>query len=252
MVSRLHKTPSAQLVAHAVSEAALFADISRDAIDEILSVATIRSMPKGQMLFMQDDEADNFYIIASGWVKLFRETLEGDEAVIDVLTDGHVFGETSLFEDGIHSCNAQVVESTNVVVIPTQTLKHVVAENNQLAFNMLHSLSQHRRLKDREIEHLNLQNAPQRIGCFLLRLLPLKGPDFEPPESAQLHLPYDKTLIASRLGMKPETFSRALARLRQETTITINGSAVTVNNVQDLVHYTCNNCSDGFPCSDLT
>jgi hypothetical protein len=66
-----------------------------------------------------------------------------------------------------------------------------------------------------------------------------------------LHLPYDKTLIASRLGMKPETFSRALAKLKEQTGIRIVGPTVYIDRLQTLVSYTCNHCSTHFPCDDL-
>ena len=71
------------------------------------------------------------------------------------------------------------------------------------------------------------------------------------PESVTITLPYDKTLIASRLGMKPETFSRALAKLKQETQIEIKGPMVTIKDMQRLISFTCNHCSSSFPCEDL-
>jgi hypothetical protein len=50
------------------------------------------------------------------------------------------------------------------------------------------------------------------------------------PGNATFELPFDKSLIARRLGMKPETFSRALAKLRG---IGVETQGATVN-VEDL------------------
>jgi CRP-like cAMP-binding protein len=91
-----------------------------------------------------------------------------------------------------------------------------------------------------------VQSAPQRIGCFLLRLCKAQEEG-----EVTLHLPYDKTLIAARLGMKPETFSRALTRLRQESDIEVKGATVSIPDIQRLVGYTCNACSNAYPCKDL-
>jgi CRP-like cAMP-binding protein len=223
----------------------LFSNLSDADAERFADAARPMRVPKGKVLFIQEDVAEKFYLITNGWVKLFRETIDGTEAVVDVLTSGHMFGETAVFEHDTYGFSAQCVEDTHMLMLPTALLKQAIETNNQMALNMLFSMSAHRRQQGREIEHLNIQNAPQRIGCFLLRLCPK-----DPPSAITLHLPYDKTLIASRLGMKPETFSRALSRLKSETNIQIKGPMVTITNLQTLIRYTCNQCSNSFPCEE--
>jgi CRP-like cAMP-binding protein len=111
---------------------------------------------------------------------------------------------------------------------------------------MFAAMSKHRKCQEREIEHLTIQNAPQRIGCFILRLCP-KDQD----KNIILQLPYDKLLLASRLGMKPETFSRALNKLRDETGIRINGARIEIGNIKQLSHFSCSACSSSYPCEDI-
>lgn len=223
----------------------LFHGVSDELLQQFTDMAQVRSAPKGKVLFIQDDEAKWFYLIIEGWVKLFCETLEGTEAVIDVLTDGHLFGENAMFENNHYSYSAEMVESTQYISLPTSLLNTAIKSDNQLALNMLSGMSRCRRQQHREIEHLNLQNAPQRIGCFLLRLCPA-----ESANAIHINLPYDKTLIAARLGMKPETFSRALAKLKAEARIEINGPSVIIHDLSRLITYTCNQCSSSFPCEE--
>lgn len=231
---------------HHIAACALFSDLPDTVIQEFCDVAQLRHLKKGQVVYLQDDEAEWFYLIVHGWIKLFRETMEGSEAIIDVLTNGHTFGDTSVFEDGRYSYAVEVVEDAALICLPTSLLRDTIATHHQLALNMLTSMSRHRLQQHREIEHLNVQNAPQRIGCFLLRLCPTRDTG-----SVTLHLPYDKTLIAGRLGMKPETFSRALAKLKDDSSIQISGPTVHIKSVQALVDYTCSHCSSTFPCDDL-
>ncbi|WP_042695759.1 Crp/Fnr family transcriptional regulator, partial [Azospirillum sp. B506] len=81
-------------------------------------------------------------------------------------------------------------------------------EDDRIAFGMLGSLSVRLRHLVTQIEQLQVQPAPQRVAAFLMRVCPSgDGP-------AQFQLPFDKALIARRLGMQPETLSRALAKLR--------------------------------------
>lgn len=223
----------------------LCAGLEASQVERLAAQATAKSFPKGFLLYAHEEEASRFYLMVEGWVKLFRETLDGDEAVLDILTSGHVFGETSLFGNGRHSASAQIIEDATVVMVPLAALRHLIEEEPRVALNMLDSMARFRQQQDREIEHRILQNAPQRIGCFLLRLC-----DTARQTHATLHLPYDKTLIAARLGMKPETFSRALARLREDTGLIVNGATIHIGDIARLADYTCTACSDAFPCDD--
>lgn len=205
----------------------------------------VRTQPKGKLLFLHGDDADAFYIIINGWVKLFTQTVEGSEAIMDILTKGNVFAETSIFNKGQHITNAEAIEDTQYIALPTSLLKYYAQRDWQMALNLLDALSAYQTRQNSEIEHLNIQNAQQRIGCFLLRLC---NSDRQNP--IDLNLPYNKTLIAARLGMKPETFSRALAKLKEDTNIQIKGSTITVTDIQKIIDYTCSHCSQSFPCND--
>jgi CRP-like cAMP-binding protein len=205
-----------------------------------------RNVRKNEILFLQEDEAKFFYIIKSGWAKLFRETLDGEEAIVDIVTDGHIFGNHAIFDDNRYSYSAESLEAGSFVQIPLQTLMECVTTDSKLALNMMKLFSIRQKKHRREIEHLTIQTAPQRIGCFLLRLCKDSN-----AKNVTLHLPYDKSLIASRLGMKAETFSRALSKLREEVDMSINGSSIVLPSVQKLSEYTCNACSSSFPCDDV-
>ena len=224
----------------------IFKSLDDSAIERLVQNAVETGHRKGKIFFIHGDEATRFYYIKSGWIKLFRETLDGDQAVVDILPAGHIFGETSIFENDIYPYSAEAVEPTEVISFPLANLKSEIENNNKLALSMLNAMARYRRQQDQEIEHRVIQNAPQRIGCFLLRLVQQdeNGP-------VKIHLPYDKTLLASRLGMQPETFSRALSKLKKETGITVSGSTIEMDSINRLVHFSCSACSSEFPCKDL-
>ena len=202
-----------------------------------------QNLPKGHIIFMHEDEATWFYFLESGWIKIFRETLDGDEAILDVLSPGSVFGETACLEKNIYSSGAEVIEDCRVVSFPLSALKKEIEENNAFAVSFLHHMTGKNSAKDKEIELRSVQNAAQRIGCFLLRLCKeAKG------NSKTLHLSWEKSLIAARLGMTPETFSRSLAKLQKDAGIRIKGPTIEIPDIGALVRYTCTACSNVFPC----
>lgn len=226
----------------------LFQNCPDNFIEQVSAQAVVNHVDKGHVLFVHEDEAARFFIISQGWVKLFRETLDGAQAVVDILTTGHMLGETAIFQNDAYPYSAEAVESTEIISLPLSLLKKEIESNPKLALDMLSVMARYRRQQDQELEHRSIQNAPQRIGCFLLRLTN-QNENSEGPIT--IHLPYDKTLIASRLGMQPETFSRALTKLKNATGINVNGATVTMDSLDQLVEYSCAACSSEFPCKDI-
>ena len=150
-----------------------------------------------------------------------------------MLSKYSITGENAIFEHGCFTSNAQVAEDAQILCIPLCILKEQLSVNNLLAFNMLNSMVQDRRMHELQLKQYLLYSAPQRIGCFLLGLCPT----LEQKDGATLNLPYDKTLIASTLGMKGATFSRALNILRHETGIVITGTRVTIDSISRLLEF---------------
>ncbi len=236
----------ADIIHNTIKRLALFASCDDRTISRFCEQSTLLSIDKGQNLFVHEEKATRFFVIVKGWVKLFRETLDGTQAIIDILPENNVFGETSIFQDDIYDYSAEAIETAQLISIPLYLLKSEIDTNSKLTTALLYEMAKTRRQQDRELEHKNIQNAPQRIGCFLLRLSPQKM-----GEPLKIHLPYDKNLVAARLGMQPETFSRALTKLKQETGLEIKGSTVNLDNINTLVGFSCAACSSEFPCKDL-
>jgi CRP-like cAMP-binding protein len=164
---------------------------------------------KGSELFAMGDAAHCFFFIASGWVKLYRVSREGVETVINVFAPGETFAEAAVFGPvQRYPVSAQAVEETTVLEIPRALFVDKIREDSDFALSILGSISARQRYLIQQIEQLTVKEAPQRLGTFLLRLCPPgKSSDVE------VSLPYDKSLIARRLNIQPETFSRALKKL---------------------------------------
>ena len=73
-----------------LAEIPLLKRLSTEAREQLLRGATKKSVSRGEMIFFQDDKADAFFIVLEGWVKVFRATSSGDEAVVGVLSLIHI------------------------------------------------------------------------------------------------------------------------------------------------------------------
>ncbi len=182
--------------------------MSQETAEKIIGTQSVRVFPKGALLFHQGEPANAFYVMLDGWVKIYRITPDGSEAVVGVFRRGETFAEAVIFLGGRYPVTAEVVTTSRLLRIDGEVLRQRIHEQPDLAFSMLASSSYHLKFLVEQIEQIKLMSGPQRLGDFLLKLC------VKPQGSETIELPYEKSLIANRLGMKPESLSRALSKLK--------------------------------------
>lgn len=182
---------------------------------------------KGQVLFLRGDRADGFQIVIDGWVKLVRQTPDGNDAVIALISAGESLAEAPVLLGGVHNVSAEAVSDGRVQRIDAARIIEAVKGDEKLAYAMLASASMRLRTLVDQVEDLKALDNTQRVARFLASLVK-RG-----ERSARIELPYEKNLVAGRLGMTPESFSRALAKLRK-LGVTVDRQIVTVDNVERL------------------
>lgn len=188
-----------------------FSAIPDDDLDELLSFAQIREYTKDKLLFLRDEPAARLYIVLNGWVKVYNGLESGEEAILQMLGSGETLLESAVFLNVPAPVSAQVVEHALLLSIPAPVIRQRIQSNPQLAVNMLNAVSIRSQRLVQQIELSRLKSAQERVGWFLLRLaLNQKSPD------GVIFLPYEKSIIASYLDMRPETFSRTLQKLKKE------------------------------------
>lgn len=204
-----------------------FRGMSPATLAKLLRDARTQEHPTGSLLFVQGDAAAACYVVLEGWVKLFRSTMVGEEAVIGVFTSGQSFAEAPALVGGTYPVSAQAVTPLRLIRIPADSLRRTMLAEPEICLTMLASTLMHLRQLVGEIEQLKAQTGAQRVAEFLLSLAPRNS------DSARVSLPYDKTLIAGRLGIKPESLSRAFQKLRSHG-VMVEQAHVVINDVNHL------------------
>ena len=212
---------------HIVSRIAVFRGLKPETIQRIIAPATIATLKEREALFRQGDPATAFFIVVDGWVKLYRITFSGEETVIHVLTKGDSFAEAVAFTGSRYPATAEAVSDARVVRIPADHVVRCIREMPDIALAMIASTSQHLHHLVQQVEQLKAQSGVQRVAEFLASLCSVEH------GRCTIALPYDKVLIAARLGLKPESLSRAFAKLRS-VGVDVRASHVAVNDVAKL------------------
>lgn len=208
----------------------LFQGLSDTDTEAILSGASPKTYPKGYVLFTREDPVDYFYFVFGGWVKVYRETIDGGEAVIGIFARGETLAEAMAFIGGHYPASAEVVEEARVLPIRSANFVHYLKENPEVGLTMLSSLSRRMHHLVGEIESLKTRTASQRVAQFLLRLCSTHDGE------VVVALPYDKSVISARLGIQPESLSRIFGRLRKYG-VTIERERVIIADVALLERY---------------
>jgi len=183
------------------------------------------------LLIRQGQEADRFFLVLKGRVKLFRISADGQEKVVEIIHPGQTFAEAVMFlQKSVYPVCAESLEPVHLISFPNRLMLQLLQENPQSCLHLLGHMSirLHQRLG--ELETLTLQNATQRFALYLIQRL-----DDRAAESADIDLQLPKRLIAARLSMQPETLSRLMARLRAAGLIEINGRIIHIPSIKHLL-----------------
>jgi CRP-like cAMP-binding protein len=209
------------------SQIPVFCGLNPETLEVLMEQARVVNLRAGSMLFRQGEPATSFFIILEGWIKLYRITPAGDEAVLNILSKGQSFAEAVTFTSGCYPATASAVARTRVILIPADHVIDCIRKMPEVAIAMIASTSQHLHLMVSRVEQLTAQSGLQRVADFLISLTPcIKGP-------CTIALPYDKSLIAGRLGLKPESLSRVFAKLRA-VGVKVRANEVVVDDVATL------------------
>jgi CRP-like cAMP-binding protein len=221
----------------------LFAGLTEQDKDMLLKAGNTRHFSRGEHLFLHGDSIAHFYIVCRGVIQLFRENPDGHEKTTDMRIAGQTICKTEILGAAlVHQVNAMATDDVVVIEFPMTWLMDNAKKNSVFALNLLSAISRYALEAEIEAEHLATMSATQLVACFLQRICILH--DFNP---SGFELPYSKTLIASRLGMELETFSRTLSKLKEQG-ITVKGTHVIIHDLGAIERYVCAHCSVAQDC----
>lgn len=199
-------------------------------VETLLSHAIWRQYDRGETIFLQEETAKAVHVVLAGWVKLFRMTPTGAEAVVSVFKRGDSFGEAVALRNVPYPVSAEAVSNCDVMHIPSPILISLLKEDPEIGVSILASTFTHLHSLVAQLEQLKAQTGAQRVAEFLLNLCDTDT------GGCDVSLPYDKMLIAGRLGMKPESLSRAFSKLKA-VGVMINRNHAEIADVDALRRY---------------
>lgn len=205
-----------------LSHAPIFRGLCRDDIARIARGASQVHAERGMVLFHRGAECRGFHLVAFGQVKLAVGTAGGAERVIEILGAGGTFGEAVMFTGMPYPVTATMLADSLLVHVSRDVLYAEIDHDPRLAHRMLAGLSQRLHVMVKDLEALTLRSGMQRVIGYLLSLVD------EAQAGGSVTLPAQKSLVASRLNVTPEYFSRILHDLSAAGLVRIDGRRIDI------------------------
>jgi len=202
----------------------LFTGLPLPDLENIAAVTVLKSLAKDEYLFHEGGLAHGFYIIQRGAINVHRVSAVGKEQVIHVFRAGESFAEAALAIEKGYPADARAIESTQVLLVQKAGFLALLKRQPELALRMLGSMSSHLRVLVVQLEDLTLKDVETRLANWLIK----RCPNAQGTQPVRIELAMTKRVLAAELGTVSETFSRTLAKFREQKLLAVKGKVVTI------------------------
>jgi CRP-like cAMP-binding protein len=212
----------------------LLSELDEQQIERMRVTRRTLNLDSGETLFHMGEQCSHFYYLDSGAVKLFRISPAGQEKIVEIIRPGQSFAEAVMFfAKPLYPVNAEALEATMLTAFDSAAFIDMLRESTDTCIRLLGTLSMRLHHRINEIDALSLQNSMLRVVHYLLRRLGDGA-----AEDGVVELEASKKVIAARLSIQPETFSRVLHALTECGAIAVDGRKIRITGEQTLRQFT--------------
>jgi len=179
-------------------------------------------MPRGKYLYRRGERCPGLYMVTGGHIMLSVGTADAVK-VVELIGPGQYVGLAAAVLGIPEIQTAEILADSTLVLIPREVLLNCGADDAALGLQLATALSQQLYASTGDIEAFALHSGRQRVIDYLLQVASSNGGRQRP-----ITLPAKKSIIASRLSLTPEYFSRMLHDLIESGAIAVNGRQIAI------------------------
>jgi CRP/FNR family cyclic AMP-dependent transcriptional regulator len=211
---------------------AIFSDLDEDSLERIGYLINERKYQKGSLIFMEGEEAEAVYFIKKGKVKIFKTGQDGREHIINILPEGEVFAESCLFGLNKYPASAEAYEDIEVLLIKIKDFEKLLEEYPKISIGIIKAMGKRLQMVSKKIENLALRDAYGKTAMLLMDLILKKHSKLY--DGLEIDTDLSRQEMASMVGLTRETFTRALAKLKESGAIDFERDRIKIISVDKL------------------
>ncbi|MCL2636501.1 MAG: Crp/Fnr family transcriptional regulator [Betaproteobacteria bacterium] len=212
----------------------LFNGLAPEEIGRIARATREIHAGKGDILFHKGDPCNGFHLLVYGQIKLAFTSAQGSEKVVQIIGQGQSFGEALMLMDKPYIVFAQALTDSLLLHVSKAAVFEELQRDHKLCRKMLAGMAMRLHELMSDVESYSLHSGKQRIIGYLLRGLPDETHDGNGNGNVTITLPTNKGIIASRLNLTQEHFSRILHELINLDLIVVEGRKIHIPSVSRL------------------
>lgn len=219
-------------IADLLKEVPIFEDFPLADLEAMSPLFTERKYKKGTIIFFEGDSGDDFFIIKSGLVKIYRID-EFKEIILALFRDGDFFGDMALIHKEMkRSATAETLEPTTLYILQRAEFVRFLERVPQLTLRLLETVSERLRKANEQIEDLTFLDVRTRIYKMILRLADEYGIRQQNRTIVNIKLTHQQ--VANMVGTVRESVTKVYLELQDENIISIRNKMITILDMKRL------------------
>ncbi len=204
----------------------LFRGVGSADVEALLKASFLQRFPAHVELAREGEPADFLHVVVEGQVEVFS-AYRDRETTVSVLGPGNSFIVAAVVLDKLYLKSARALTQARILLIPAEGVRDVFARDAAFARALATELAVAYRAVVKELKNQKLRSSLERLANWLL------SRDAETGGKGVFQLPFDKKILASRLGMQPEVLSRSFAALASYD-VSVKGPTITIGDREAL------------------
>jgi CRP/FNR family transcriptional regulator len=210
----------------------LFQDLSAEELESVAPLFIERKYKKGSILFLEGDFGDDFYLIQSGVVKIYRID-NYKEIILALFRDGDYFGEMSIMQRELpRSATAETLEASSIYTLLRSDFTQFMERNPSICLKLLEDTMSRLRRANEQIYDLTFLDVRSRTIKTVIRLSDEHG--VRKVAGTLINVKLTHQQLANLVGTVRESVTKVLQELQEEKIITVDKKMILIRNMEAL------------------
>jgi CRP-like cAMP-binding protein len=223
----------AQLNHTLIADLPVFQGLVANELDEIVRLARPVRYAQDAAVFEQEAEADFFFVLLDGYIRVVRTTSQGDKIIIRYIGDGEPSGIAAALGRATYPATAEAAVDCVALAWPSSLWAPLSSRFPSFRAGTYKTVGI--RLEETQIRIIELatERVEQRVASALTRLADQSGRSV--PEGLEIDFPLTREDIAEMTGTTLHTVSRLLSRWEERGWLAGGRQRIVVRNRDALV-----------------